>query len=70
MEGHRQYIATLSLLAEGAVIEQICEAPLTYRIKHASESAPLPGAVVQQLLVHRRIRQSCRVSGRVVFVSV
>ncbi|CAZ87637.1 conserved hypothetical protein [Thiomonas arsenitoxydans] len=70
MEGHRQYLAALSLLNEGAIIEQMSGAPITYRLKHAGQSVPLTGGVFQQLIAHRHIRQSCRLSGRVVFVPV
>jgi len=70
MEGHRQYLAALSLLAEGAIVEQASAAPITYRLKHAGQSVQLPGGVFQQLIAHQRIRQSCRLSGRLVFVAV
>ena len=61
--------AVLELLAAGAYIEQVSEAPLAFNIRMGSDAARLPGGLVQQLLVHRRIRQSCRVSGRVRYVA-
>lgn len=69
MEENRQYLTVLSLLAEGAVIEQTSEAPLAYRVKHGGKSAPLPGGVVQQLMANNRIRPSCKVNGRLLYVT-
>lgn len=69
MEGVRQYRAVLSLLAAGAVVEQVSEAPIAYRLKVGGQSTPLAGGVVQQLIAHRRIRQSCKVSGNLVYVA-
>jgi hypothetical protein len=63
-----QFTAVLQLLARGAYIEQVCEAPLSYRIHHERDFAPLPGGLVQQLLTSRAIKQSCRVSGRMRYV--
>lgn len=70
MEGTRQYRAVLLRLAEVAVVEQVSEAPIAYRLKVGGQSMLLPGGVVQQLIAHKRIRQSCRVNGRVIFVAV
>ena len=47
MEGARQYDAVLLLLAEGAVVEQVSEAPIAYRLKVGGQSKLLPGGVVQ-----------------------
>lgn len=47
MEGARQYDAVLLLLAEGAVVEQVSEAPIAYRFKVGGQSKLLPGGVVQ-----------------------
>jgi hypothetical protein len=69
MDGSRQYTTALALLAAGAVIEQVSEAPITYRLKVGGQSVPLPGGVVQQLITHKRIRQSCRVSGKLLYVA-
>lgn len=59
----------LQLLANGAYIEQVSEAPLTFRIAYERSSAPLPGGLMQQLLASRAIKQSCRVSGRLRYVA-
>lgn len=64
-----QFNAVIQLLASGAYIEQVSEAPLAYRIHLGSDSAPLPGGLVQQLLASRVIKQSCRVSGRMRYVA-
>lgn len=66
---YSQFDAATALLAAGATVEQISESPQIYRLNFNGSSVPLPGGVFQQLLAHRRIRQSCRVSGRVRFVS-
>lgn len=66
--GTNQFNTVLRLLAEGAYIEQVSEAPVSYRIFHERESAAIPGGLVQQLLTARAIKQSCRVSGRMRFV--
>ncbi|SBP87795.1 hypothetical protein [Thiomonas arsenitoxydans] len=65
-----QYEAARELLAAGAFIEQVSDAPLAYRIRLGSDSAPLPAGLFQQLLAHKQIRQSCRVSGRMRYVIV
>ena len=62
------YEAALALLAAGAVIEQISEAPLAYRLQVGREAVPIPGSLIQLLLAHRRIRATCRVSGRLRYV--
>lgn len=59
----------LELLAAGAYIEQVSEAPQAFNIRIGSNAARLPGGLVQQLFAHRRIRQSCRVSGRMRYVA-
>jgi len=59
----------LQLLADGAYIEQVSEAPLTFRISHDRSSAPLPGGLMQQLLASGAIKASCRVSGRLRYVA-
>lgn len=64
-----QFNAVLQLLASGAYIEQVSEAPLAFRICHSRETAPLPGGLVQQLLASRAIKPSCRVSGRMRYVA-
>lgn len=69
MYNHSQFSAVIQLLANGAYIEQVSEAPLSYRIRLGSESAPLPGGLVQQLLTSRTIKQSCRVSGKMRYVT-
>ena len=66
---HSQYEAARQLLAAGAFIEQMSDAPLTYRIRLGSGSTPFPGWLVQQFLAHQVIRPSCRVSGRMRFVA-
>lgn len=65
-----QYEAARELLAAGAFIEQVSDAPLAYRIRIGRDSAPLPAGLFQQLLAHKQIRQSCRVSGRMRYVIV
>ena len=69
MEGHRQYLAAIVLLAQGGVIEQLSEAPIRYRLRVGQESVPLNGGIVRQLLVNRRIRETCRVNGRLLYVA-
>ena len=64
-----QFEIVRQLWAAGAFIEQVSDAPLVYRIRVGNVAAPLPGGLVQQLLAHRAIRQSCRVSGRMRFVA-
>lgn len=58
----------LSLLDVGAVLEQTCSAPQRYTISYQLHSAAVSGGVIQQLQVNQRIRQACKVSGRVRFV--
>ena len=65
---HQQYQAALQLLAAGAVIKQVSAAPLTYQLSLGSNSVPIPGGVVQQLLAHGQIRAACKVGGEVVYV--
>ncbi len=59
----------LSLLEAGAVLEQTGSAPQRYTITYQRQSAAVSGGVIQQLQVNRRIRQACKVSGRVRFVA-
>ena len=59
-----QYEAARQLLAAGAFIEQVSDAPLAYRIRLGGDSAPLPAGLFQQLLAHKVVRASCMVSGR------
>ena len=68
MHNHSQFSAVIQLLANGGYIEQVSDAPLSYRIHHERDSAPLPGGLVQQLLTSRTIKQSCRVSGRMRYI--
>ncbi|SCC92492.1 conserved hypothetical protein [Thiomonas sp. X19] len=63
-----QFKAIVHLLASGAYIEQVSEVPLSYRIYHERDSAPISGGLVQQLLTSRVIKRSCRVSGRMRYV--
>ena len=65
-----QYEAARQLLDAGAFIEQVSDAPLSYRIRVGNESAPLPPGTFQQLLAQKLIRQSCRVSGRMRYVAI
>lgn len=60
-----QYEAARQLLAAGAFIEQVSDAPLRF----GSDSAPLPAGLFQQLLAHKLICQSCRVSGKTRYVA-
>ena len=69
MQVTSQYEAALALLAAGAVIEQTSDAPVVYQLKSGRETAPMPGSLVQQLLVHGRICVTCRVSGRLRYVA-
>ena len=69
MQFTSHYEAAIALLAAGAVIEQTSEAPLVYRLQVGRETVPIPGSVVQQLLAHRRIQATCRVSGRMRYVA-
>ncbi|SCC92479.1 conserved hypothetical protein [Thiomonas sp. X19] len=64
-----QFTAVIRLLASGAYIEQVSEAPLSYSIHHQRKSAALQGGLVQQLLTSGVIKQSCRVSGRMRYVA-
>ena len=64
-----QYEAARELLAVGAFIGQVSDAPLSYRIHFGSSSAPLPAGIFQQLVAQRLIRQSCRVNGRMRYVA-
>ena len=64
-----QYEAARELLAAGAFIEQVTDAPLAYRIRLGRDSAPLPAGVFQQLVAHKVVRASCRVSGRMRYVA-
>lgn len=66
---NRQFEAVLELLAAGAVIEQVSDAPLLYKLKVGYETVPIPGGLVQQLLANRCIRATCRVSGRLRYVA-
>lgn len=59
-----QFTAVVQLLANGAFIEQVSGAPLSYRTYYERDSAPIAGGLVQQLMKSRAIKQSCRVSGR------
>ena len=59
----------LQLLADGAYIEQVSQAPLIFHIRHNREAAPLPGGLMQQLLASGAIKPSCRVSGRMRYVA-
>ena len=63
------YEIALQLLASGACIEQVSEAPKIYRLCIERESVPVQGSLVQQLLAHRRIVEVCRVSGRLRFIA-
>jgi hypothetical protein len=63
------YELVLELLASGACIEQVSEAPRAYRLCIERESMPIQGGLMQQLLAHRRIVEVCRVSGRLRFVA-
>lgn len=63
------YEVTLQILASGACIEQVSEAPRVYRLCIERESMPIEGSLVQQLLAHRRIVEVCRVSGRLRFLA-
>jgi hypothetical protein len=65
-----QYEVARELLAAGAFIEQVSDAPLAYRIRLGRDSAPLPAGVFQQLVAHKVVRASCRVSGRMRYVGV
>ncbi|OIQ66521.1 hypothetical protein GALL_519070 [mine drainage metagenome] len=60
----RLYRAALALLDAGAVIHQTAAAPIAYRITHHGKSVSIPGGIVQQLLVSRRIWNVCTVNGR------
>ena len=64
-----QFKAIAHLLANGAYIEQVSDAPLSYRIRFGNESAPLQGGLVQQLLTSRVIKRSCKVNGRMRYVA-
>ena len=64
-----QFTAVIRLLASGAFIEQVSDTPLSYRIHHERQSAPIPGGLVQRLLTSGVIKQSCRVSGRMRYVA-
>ena len=69
MHNHSQFSAVIQLLANGGYIEQVSDTPLSYRTRLGSESAPLPGGLVQQLLTSRAVKPSCRVSGRMRYVT-
>jgi hypothetical protein len=60
MHKNSQFNAVVQLLASGAYIEQVSEAPLSCHLYHVRDSAPFAGGLAQQLLKSRAIKQSCR----------
>ncbi|MGC9237475.1 MAG: hypothetical protein ACP5GF_11335 [Thiomonas sp.] len=64
MHSTKLFTAAVQLLQAGAVIDEVTEAPCTYRICYAGDSAPLPGFVFAQLRTHGKVRLACKISGR------
>ncbi|WP_298292965.1 hypothetical protein [Thiomonas sp.] len=62
------FCAVLEILQSGGWIEQIRDCPIQYALRLGAESAALPGHIVQRLLVSKRIKPTCKVSGRVRYV--
>ena len=58
----------VEILQAGGWIEQIRDCPIQYLLRDGSESAALPGHIVQRLLVSHRIKPTCKVSGRMRYV--
>ena len=48
----------LTLLAEGAYIEQTTSTPIAYKIVHHGQSAALPGSIVQRLQVSHKVHET------------
>ena len=64
MHTSQQYLAALELLAAGAVIEQISEAPQRFSIRHGRQMALLPASLALQLQAQHKICLRCRLNGR------
>jgi len=59
------FSATLSLLADGAYIEQTATAPIAYRLIHERNAVAIPGSIVQRLQTSQKLRESAaQVNGR------
>lgn len=69
-ETHQLFQAAASLLRQGAFIQEASSEPITYRLHYAGDSAPIAGHLVQQLLAHRLVRPTCRVSGKMRYLAV
>ncbi len=61
--------AAITLLRQGAFIQESSSEPITYRLHVAGDSAPIAGHLVQQLIAHRLVRPTCRISGCMRYVS-
>lgn len=68
MSTEQAFSAALEILKSGGWIEQIRDCPIQYTLRLGSESAALPGHIVQRLLVSHHIKPTCKVSGRMRYV--